>query len=293
MPLHFLTTLQLPVGFTNQLDRILRQCLWGDRDTPKPSLAAWEMVCKPNKYGGLGIVDFQKQNAALLIKYLDKFYNHRELPWVNLLWTEHYHDKIPHASDLCGSFWWKDVLKLVDNFRGIATVKHGNGNIFLFWRDSLALGGDNIALESRFPRLFSYAWDTDIAAARVFGMQDITYFFQLPLSSRAYEELLELQLLLQQNPPNDHEDIWTYYWGEKYTASKFYQHIHAHLVVPPVFKWLWKSCCIMKTKTFAWLLLAHRLNTRDLLQRRHWIVTDETHCVFFPLRCHEDIIHFF
>jgi hypothetical protein len=39
--------LVVPVGFTGQLDRILRQCLWRDKDTPKPSLAAWEMVCKP------------------------------------------------------------------------------------------------------------------------------------------------------------------------------------------------------------------------------------------------------
>jgi hypothetical protein len=153
------------VGFTNQLDRILSQCLWRDRDTPKPSLAAWDMICKLKKSGGLGIVDFQKQNAALLIKYLDKFYNHRELPWVNLLWTSHYNNKIPHSSDLCGSFWWKDVLKLVDNFRGVATVKHGNGNTFLFWRDSWLLSGR--VFRKSFPRLFSYAWDTDIAVARV------------------------------------------------------------------------------------------------------------------------------
>jgi hypothetical protein len=73
MPLHFLTTLQLPVGFTSQLDRILRRCLWRDKDNRKPSLAAWEMVSKPEKSGGLGIVDFQKQNVAMLIKYLDKF----------------------------------------------------------------------------------------------------------------------------------------------------------------------------------------------------------------------------
>ncbi|XP_071681718.1 uncharacterized protein [Lolium perenne] len=35
---------QLPIGLTNQLDRILRQCLWRDKDgMPKQSLAAWEL----------------------------------------------------------------------------------------------------------------------------------------------------------------------------------------------------------------------------------------------------------
>jgi hypothetical protein len=38
------------------------------------------MVCRPNKCGGLGIVDFEKQNAALLINFLEKFYNKVDLP---------------------------------------------------------------------------------------------------------------------------------------------------------------------------------------------------------------------
>jgi hypothetical protein len=54
--------------------------------------------------GCLGIVNFQKQNAALLIKILDKFYNKRDLPWVNLIWEKHYAGKVPHAESLCGSF---------------------------------------------------------------------------------------------------------------------------------------------------------------------------------------------
>jgi hypothetical protein len=49
----------------------------------------------------------------------------------------------------------------------------------------------------------------------------------------------------------------------------------------------------MKTKTFAWLILSDRLNTRDLLQRRHWHVSDDTHCVLCPLKCYEDMIHMF
>jgi hypothetical protein len=74
MPLHFLCSLELPAGLTLQLDRILRQGLWRDKVVdPKHSLAAWEMVCKPKDKGGLGIVNIQKQNALLLIKFVDKF----------------------------------------------------------------------------------------------------------------------------------------------------------------------------------------------------------------------------
>jgi hypothetical protein len=49
----------------------------------------------------------------------------------------------------------------------------------------------------------------------------------------------------------------------------------------------------MKTKMFAWLLFSYRLNTRDMLQRRHWRVADDTHCELCPTRSYEDRSHLF
>jgi hypothetical protein len=116
MPLHFLLSLNLPPGLPSQLDRILRQCLWRDKDQPKPSLAAWNMVCKPKENGGLGIVNFQKKNNALLMKHLDKFYNKSDTPWVQLIWSTYYADSVPHSARPCGSFWWRDILQLSPSF---------------------------------------------------------------------------------------------------------------------------------------------------------------------------------
>jgi hypothetical protein len=50
---------------------------------------------------------------------------------------------------------------------------------------------------------------------------------------------------------------------------------------------------MMKIKVFAWLLLVDRLNTRDLLQRRQWNVTNVNHCELCPMHVHEDMIHLF
>lgn len=300
MPLHFLCSLQLPPGLTNQLDRILRQCLWrewgGSSDTNKKSLAAWDMVCKPKKCGGLGIVNFQKKNAALLIKHLDKFYNREDLPWVELIWHAHYVSKIPHAEGLCGSFWWRDVMKLVDNFREVVSIQPGRGDTFLFWSDKWILAGSDQPIKERYPRLYSYALDNNLSAAEVFALHDQDFLpsiFHLPLSRLAYEELSQLQFLLSSNPITDQKDVWTYRWGEKYSSSKFYALIHQHLAVPAVYHWLWKSSCIMKTKVFAWLLLSDRLNTKNLLLRRNWKVTEDYSCVLCPTQSHEDRLHLF
>jgi len=86
--------------------------------------------------GGLGVVNLRAQNKALLLKNLDKFYNKRDIPWVNMIWHSHYsNDQIPHVSTNKGSFWWRDLLKLCDHFRGVATCQIGDGTTVLFWHD--------------------------------------------------------------------------------------------------------------------------------------------------------------
>jgi hypothetical protein len=51
-------------------DRSRRHCLWAKEEgmTSPHSLAAWSLVCKLKQKGGLGIIDFQIKNKALLLK---------------------------------------------------------------------------------------------------------------------------------------------------------------------------------------------------------------------------------
>jgi hypothetical protein len=88
------------------------------------------------------------------MKFLDKLYNRKQIPWVNLVWNTYYSDgKTPHTSKFMSSFWWIDVLKLCDLFRGISNCKVGDGKIVLFWHD---LWNDNIR-RNKYPRLFTFA----------------------------------------------------------------------------------------------------------------------------------------
>jgi hypothetical protein len=132
-----------------------------------------------------------------------------------------------------------------------------------------------------------------MSAWQVYGVEDLADLFYRPLSMQVFQELQKLQSLMKDNQLSETKHEWHYCWGESYSAKKFYDHIHAHLVMPKVYTWLWKSCCVMKTKVFAWLLLVDRLNTIDLLRRRHCNVSEDPTCVLCPSRVYEDRIHLF
>jgi hypothetical protein len=98
--------------------------------------------------GGLGVINLKAQNKALPIKHLDKFYNKAGIPWVNLIWNTYYSNgEVPHATKDKGSFWWRDVLKLVHWFRGINKCTVGDGTTVLFWEDIW----NNHLLQQKFP----------------------------------------------------------------------------------------------------------------------------------------------
>jgi hypothetical protein len=46
----------------------------------KVAKAAWPLVCIPKEGGGLGVLNIQTHNEALLLKHLHKFFNKCSLP---------------------------------------------------------------------------------------------------------------------------------------------------------------------------------------------------------------------
>ena len=79
------------------------------------------MVCKPKKQGGLGIINLKIHNAALLLKHMHKFYNQDSTPWVQLISDAYYHRIVTHVVIPSGSFWWKGVFALNEDYRKISS----------------------------------------------------------------------------------------------------------------------------------------------------------------------------
>ena len=77
------------------------------------------------------------------------------------------------------------------------------------------------------------------------------------------------------------------------SAKKYYVHVHLPIIPNPLLGWIWKSCCTMKIKMFAWMLIMDRLNTQDMLERRHWKVSESNLCILCHARIKEDRYHLF
>jgi hypothetical protein len=78
-----------------------------------------------------------------------------------------------HASKDRGSFWWRDLLKLCDTYRGIAKCSIGDGSSVLFWSDIW----NDLLLQDKFPRLFSFAKDKLISVATFFNTPQMSELF--------------------------------------------------------------------------------------------------------------------
>ena len=83
--------------------------------------AVWPLVTRSKDEGGLGVLDLKSQNEALLLK--------------NLVWEKYYKNgRLPNHIKR-GSFWWRDILKLLDKFKDIASVSVADGSTCLLWED--------------------------------------------------------------------------------------------------------------------------------------------------------------
>ena len=273
----------------------MRQCLWrGNTDNPRQSLAAWDRVCRPKKCGGLGVLNLGLQNEALLLKHLFKFFNRMNVPWVTLIWDTYYAALPTQVMQSCGSFWWRDVMSLYTNFCKLAVPQVHAGNTVVFWLDRWQLGNNVVLLSEKFPRLHSFVIDDTVTVREFMEQPETSEHFHLPLSQEAYIELTQLQDLLSLINSNvESKDIWK--WPSKsgeFKSKIYYESCFSHLVVDPIFKWIWKCACTLKFKVFGWLLLMDRLNTRDMMQRRNWIIQDDTR-VLCLCASHEDRTHLF
>lgn len=93
---------------------------------------------------------------------------------------------------------------------------------------------------------------------------------------------------------NGSMDSWTYSWGSSvYSAHRYYTYYFRDMHAHDTFKWIWKSWATMKIKVFGWLLMVDRLNTRNMLKRRHYNIGEDHNYLLRDSPDEETLEHLF
>lgn len=234
LPMFFLCTFLMHKTINKQVDKYRKHNLWrdGNVNAKNPPKAAWEMVCLPKSEGGLGVLNLETQNMALLLKYLDKFFNKADIPWVHMIWEKYYKNgKLPNHTPK-GSFRWRNVLKLLDRYKGLAIVAMEDDSTCNLWHD---FWGGMVPQQS-FPELYSFAKKTNIRVKASKEISDLEQLFHLPLAAIAFEQLQVLLNALESAGNLHGNDTWTYIWGSPlFTSAKAYKQLTGTAPTHPSF----------------------------------------------------------
>jgi hypothetical protein len=190
------------------IDKFRKRCLWrgSDINAKGYNLATWDKVTVPKDKGGLSVKNLYIQNDALLIKHLFKFYNRDSVPWVQLIWDTYYRGKVPHLTSPKGSFWWKDILKLVPKFQEFTSCLPGLGTSIGLWEVNLH---HQQHLSQIYVNLFQYAKNENISLHLALTCSNLLQLFRIPMTRAAYDEFILFSVDIEALREDQHEpDLW-------------------------------------------------------------------------------------
>jgi hypothetical protein len=178
------------------------------------------------------VIDRSLHNDAMLLKFMHKFFNKEDIPWIQLIWENYYaNGKLP-SQNKRGSFWWRDIVKLLDELKNMASVSVGDGSMIKFWEDCWNGG----SLAQKFPGILSFAKNKGITYQRAVNNLDLIHNFNLPLSTQAHQQLMHVQQIILSRPHTSAPDIWIYSWrNPMFSTSKAYKALVGHRSVHPSF----------------------------------------------------------
>lgn len=86
MPIYVMTALKIPKQIIQEIDKARRKFLWdgGDEFHGGKCKVNWQRVCRPIKYGGLGVSNLTKMGRALHLRWLWYEWTFPDKPWIGM-----------------------------------------------------------------------------------------------------------------------------------------------------------------------------------------------------------------
>ncbi|WRX10498.1 Reverse transcriptase zinc-binding domain - like 2 [Theobroma cacao] len=296
LPLYYLSIMQLPSAVKKKLESIQRNFLWaGNGEKKKIHFVNWTTVCKPKSQGGLGILDLELKNRALLSKWLWRYANEPDYLWrivvaaINKLNPSF---MIPSGKVSNLSFLWKQISKPLlpgNNYHNfvISGFGHslGNGTTISFWNDAWL---ENSTLSVLFPRIHALAVDKKASIASLGQWINDKWCWDIklrrqPLSWEKNQWTNFRSFIEDIQPHRTDMDkvIWKHFTSGQYSSSSFYNSYQnsSDAVFEP-WSYLWTGLAPPKTKTFCWQVLHGKLAVKATLHDRGIICREEATCPF-------------
>lgn len=120
------------------------------------------------------------------MKDLHKFFNRVDISWVHLVWKKHYRNGKLANLIKRGLFWWRDALKLLKKYKGMATVSVlEDGKTCYVWTD---LWEGQVPSQA-YPELYSFAKNKSASIHAIKQLDQLEQIFNLPLLVEGHGQL--------------------------------------------------------------------------------------------------------
>lgn len=256
--------------------------------TKKYRLAKWSILCQPKDQGGIGILDLNTMNRALLSKWLYKLLNSDGM-WQQLLRNKYIGSKSLAQVEwkIGDSHFWSCLMKVKPDFLHFGTFLVNDGSQVRFWEDSWL---DGSPLKDQYHSLYNITRPKSITIAEAMSSFPPNFSWRRQLYGSNLVDWISLLSRIEGLELSHDRD--TFYWNltpnGKFSVKSFYTALKFS-TTPNVNRDMWKMKAPLKIKLFLWYLRKGVILTKDNLAKRNW--HGSLTCVF----CHkeETINHLF
>ena len=274
---YLMSSLQLPQTTIQAMDAKRRAFFWSaDKNghcSPGSCLIAWENLCCPREFGGLGVRDLGIQNICLLLKLVHRLHCPQSSAWAQ--WVQSRASICSLEGDLHREHW-QTLRSILPLYQAITTVSVGDGRTCSFWYD-IWVGDEPLA--DRFPALLSHC-TAKTAPLSLFKASGIHSSLVPRLSTAATQELNLVHGILDSTQLNGEPDKRCSAFiraDNSLDSGQLYRLIKARgQGEDPRAKFIWKSFAPPRVQLFMWLLTQRRIKCRTVLLKKH--IVDSATC---------------